>query len=171
MTTNQTLGGIPRDCATSMGGIVEALIANYDDVKGVTVADGQISTITMMTSTKFKRYCFRKGTRSMTSTLNVDAANGVNYVSTELALQFSRMETSKRVEMTALSINDLAIIVKDANGKYWYLGKDEPVTASAGGAQTGTARTDANNYTLTLMDNAQTFPYEVDASIVEDLIG
>lgn len=167
---NQTLSGIPRDSSTSMGGIVEALIAGYDDVTGVTVKDEQISAIATATSAKFKRYCFRKGTGSMTSTLNVDAVNGVNYVSTELALQFSRMETTKRVEMTALSLNDLVVIVKDANGKYWYLGKDEPVTASAGGAQTGTARTDANNYTLTLLDNSITFPYEVDPAIVEELV-
>ena len=87
--TTQTLSGIPRDSSTSMGGIVEALIAGYDDVTGVTVKDEQISAITTATSAKFKRYCFRKGTGSMTSTLNVDAVNGVNYVSTELALQFS----------------------------------------------------------------------------------
>ncbi len=71
--TTQTLSGIPRDSSTSMGGIVEALIAGYDDVTGVTVKDEQISAITTATAAKFKRYCFRKGTGSMTSTLNVDA--------------------------------------------------------------------------------------------------
>jgi hypothetical protein len=67
-------------------------------------------------------------------------------------------------------MGDLAVIVKDANGKYWYLGKDEPVNASAGDGQTGTNRGDANRYTLTLQDNSLEMPYEVDATIIENLL-
>lgn len=166
----QTLSGLTRDCSSNMGGIVEALIANYDDVTGVTVSDGIISTISMASAAKFKRYSFAKNTGSLTSNYNIDAASGVKYVTTDLLLQFNRMETSKRVEITALALGDLAIIVKDANGKYWYLGKDEPVNASAGDGQTGTARGDANRYTITLQDESQEMPYEVDSSIVEALV-
>lgn len=77
-----------------MGGIVEVYIANYDDVSEKTLTDDIIKTITMSKTSepapKFKKYTFPKGTGSMTSTLNVDAANGVNYVSTELALSSRR---------------------------------------------------------------------------------
>lgn len=166
----QTLSGLTRDCSSNMGGIVEALIANFDDVTGVTVTDGIISTISMASSAKFKRYSFAKNTGSLTSNYNIDAASGVKYVTTDLLLQFNRMETAKRVEITALALGDLAIIVKDANGKYWYLGKDEPVNASAGDGQTGTARGDANRYTITLQDESQEMPYEVDSAIVEALV-
>lgn len=169
MACNQTLSGLIRDCETSIGGIVAVYIANADDVSSVTAEDGMISTLKMVDTKKFKSYAFRRGTGSMTSTLNVDPASGVNYVSTELVLQFNRMEVTKRVEMAALAVNDLAVIVKDANGVYWYLGLDEPVTASAGDGQTGTARGDANRYTITLLDNAKSFPCEVDAGIAEPL--
>lgn len=162
MACNQTLAGLVNDCATSMGGIVEAYIANYEDVASVTVSENKITAITMAESAKFKKYWFRKGTGSFTSTLNVDPANGVNYVSTDIVLLFSRMETTKRVEMAALSVNDLVMIVKDSNGVYWYFGKDEPVTASAGNGQTGTARTDGNRYSITLQDNSTTWPFEVE---------
>ena len=124
----------------------------------------------MASAAKFKRYSFAKNTGSLTSNYNIDAASGVKYVTTDLLLQFNRMETAKRVEITALALGDLAIIVKDANGKYWYLGKDEPVNASAGDGQTGTARGDANRYTITLQDESQEMPYEVDSSIVEALV-
>ena len=170
MSCIQTLSGLTRDCSSNMGGIVEALIANYADVTGVTVSDGIISAISMASSAKFKRYSFAKNTGSLTSNYNIDAASGVKYVTTDLLLQFNRMETSKRVEITALALGDLAIIVKDANGKYWYLGKDEPVNASAGDGQTGTARGDANRYTITLQDESQEMPYEVDSSIVDALV-
>lgn len=161
MACSQTLEGIPQDCVPSMGGIVEAYIANFDDVASVTVQEGQINAITMADAAKFKKYYFKPGTSNFTSTLNVDPANGVNYVSTDIVLLFSRMETAKRVEVAALSVGDLVMIVKDANGKYWYFGYDEPVTATAGDGQTGTARTDGNRYSITLQDNAQTWPYEI----------
>ena len=171
MPCTQTLSGLVKDCAANMGGIVEVLIANHADVSSVAVSDGMISTITMAQSAKFKRYNFAKNTGSLTSTYTLDPASGVKYVTTDLLLQFNRMETAKRVEITALALGDLAVICKDANGKYWYLGKDEPVNASAGDGQTGTARSDANRYTITLEDNSLEMPFEVDASIVDALVG
>jgi hypothetical protein len=170
MSCIQTLSGLAKDCAANMGGIVEVMIANFADVTGVTITDGVVSAVTMAADAKFKKYSFAKNTGSLTSTYNIDAASGVKYVTSDLLLQFNRMETSKRVEITALSLGDLSVIVKDANGKFWYLGKDEPVNASAGDGQTGTARGDANRYTITLQDNSLEMPYEVDSSIVDALV-
>lgn len=169
MSCIQTLSGLAKDCSPSMGGIVEVYIANFGDVTSKAVTDGKISAITMASSAKFKSYAFPKNTGSLTSTYNV-ADGGNKYVSSDLVLQFSRMETAKRVEITALAVSDLAIIVKDANGKYWYLGYDEAVNLSAGDGQTGTARGDANRYSITLQDNSWEMPYEVDGSIIAGLL-
>lgn len=170
MSCIQTLSGLAKDCAANMGGIVEVLIANFDDVSEVTITTDKVSAITMASSAKFKKYNFAKNTGSLTSTYNIDQASGVKYVTSDLVLQFNRMETTKRVEITALSLGDLAVIVKDANGKYWYLGKDEPVNASAGDGQTGTARGDANRYTITLQDESLEMPYEVDETIISSIV-
>lgn len=170
MSCVQTLSGLARDCSANMGGIIEALIAPYDDVTGITVTDGVISAITMASSKKFKKYNFNKGTGSLTSTYSIDPASGVRYVTSDLLLQFNRMETTKRVEITALAMSDLIVIVKDSNGKYWYLGKDEPVCASASDGQTGTARSDVNRYTITLQDTSTELPFEVSDSIIEGLL-
>ena len=154
-----------------MGGITEVLLANREDVSAVTADSGKVTEITMASSAKFKRYTFARNTGSMTSTYTIDQASGVRYVTTDLLLQFNRMETAKRVEISALAVNDLVAIVKDANGIYWYLGYDEPVNASAGDGQTGTARGDANRYTITLQDNSKEMPMEVDSTIIAALIG
>lgn len=153
-----------------MGGIVEALIANFVDVTGVTITTEMVTAISMASSAKFKRYEFARNTGSLVSNYVIDQATGVRYVASDLVLQFNRMETSKRIELTALAQNDLVVIVKDANGKYWYLGKDEPVSATAGDGQTGTARGDRNGYGVTLQDNSQVMPYEVDPDIIEALV-
>lgn len=171
MACNQTLSGLVKDCSPSMGGITEVLLANSEDVSAVTADTGKVTAITMASSAKFKKYSFARNTGSMTSKYTIDQASGVKYVTTDLLLQFNRMETAKRVEISALAVNDLVAIVKDANGIYWYLGYDEPVNASAGDGQTGTARGDANRYTITLHDNSKEMPMEVDSTIIAALIG
>lgn len=161
MACNQTLNGLVNDCLPSMGGIVEAYVINWDDVTGVTVTENQITAITLASSAKFKKYYFKPGSSNFVSTLNVDNTTGVNYVSTDIQLLFSRMDTPKRVEMSALSLVGAAMIVKDGNGIYWYFGQSEPVMASAGDGQTGTARGDANRYSITMQDNNPDWPMEV----------
>lgn len=168
----QTLAGITLDCGTNKGGIKKVHIANYGDVEAVVADDksGEITAITMADGKKFKTYQFRKQTGSMTSTLTSDDTSGINYVSTELSLVFTKMETAKRLEMSALAIGQLAVIVEDSNGKYWYLGKDDYVSASAGTGNTGTAKGDSNNYSLTLKDESDTYPFEVTEEAVMAVI-
>ena len=172
MACSQTLNGIAADCQTNVGGVREVYIANYSDVTAIEVDDSSnmIKTITMADSAKFKKYAFKKNTSSMTSTLNVDPANGVNFVQTDLSLVFAKQETVKRMEIAKLSLGELRVIVLDANGKYWFLGQEEFVSATAGTAETGVNRTDGNKYTITLTDYSSSYPYEVTPTIVADLI-
>ena len=169
MACIQTLSGLAKDCAANMGGIVEVYIANFDDVASKTLTTSQISAITMVSGATFKKYSFSKNTGSLTSTYTIDPASGVRFVTSDLVLQFNRMETAKRIEVVALSLGDLAVIVKDANGKYWYLGYENPVNASASDGQTGTARADANRYAVTLQDESSEMPYEALASVIEGI--
>ena len=172
MACSQVLNGIAADCQTNVGGVREVYIANYSDVTAIEVDDSSnmIKTITMADSAKFKKYAFKKNTSSMTSTLNVDPANGVNFVQTDLALVFAKQETVKRMEIAKLSLGELRVIVLDANGKYRFLGQEEFVSATAGTAETGTNRTDGNRYSITLTDYSSSYPYEVTPTIVADLI-
>lgn len=172
MACSQLLNGIAASCDTNVGGVREIYIANYDDVTAVEVDEvsNMIKTISMTDSAKFKKYAFKKNTSSMTSTLNVDPANGVNFVQTDLSLVFAKQETVKRMEIAKLSLGELRIIVLDANGKYWFLGQEEFVSATAGTAETGVNRTDGNKYTITLTDYSSSYPYEVDPTIVAGLI-
>lgn len=172
MACSQVLNGIAADCQTNVGGVREVYIANYSDVTAIEVDDSSnmIKTITMADTAKFKKYAFKKNTSSMTSTLNVDPANGVNFVQTDLSLVFAKQETVKRMEIAKLSLGELRVIVLDANGKYWFLGQEEFVSATAGTAETGVNRTDGNKYTITLTDYSSSYPYEVTPTIVADLI-
>lgn len=144
-----------------MGGIVEAYIANHSDVASVVVTDGKISAITMDGSKKFQTFQFARQTGSLSSNYTIDDTTGAKFVVSDLVLVFNRMETAKRLAITALAQGELAVIVKDANGAYWYLGYDLPVRSSAGDGLSGTAHTDRNGYSVTLQDNSHELPYEL----------
>ena len=160
------------DCQTNVGGVREVYIANYSDVTTIEVDEvsNMIDTITMAETAKFKKYAFKKNTSSMTSTLNVDPANGVNFVQTDLSLVFAKQETVKRMEIAKLSLGELRVIVLDANGKYWFLGQEEFVSATSGSAETGTNRTDGNRYSIVLSDYSSSYPYEVDPTIISGIV-
>lgn len=167
---NITLAGINLDCLNSLGGIKKVWMAQYSDVEAVALDESSemIKTITLASTKNWAGYEFRKGTGSMTSTLNVDETTGTNYVTTELSLVFTRMDTQKRIEVAGMAIGQLAVVVLDSNGKYWFLGKDDYVSSSAGTGQTGQAKTDSNSYNITLSTDSETFPYEIDPTFAKE---
>ena len=160
MSCSITLAGLTRDCEPSRGGIVAVWFADVNASGGaptVTVSSGEISAVSGGTWLKYK---FPKNTGSVASAYNINEENGTKYVESTLTLVFNRMETAKRVEICALAQGELVAIVKDANGKYWYLGKDEPLILATGEGNTGTARADRNGYNVTLKDVSNELPYE-----------
>lgn len=152
-----TMSGLAVGCKDSIGGIKKAWFAPTGVTTSVSantlsIASGDIQ--------HFKVYNFRKATGSMTSTLNTSENSG-NSFTTEVTLQFLKQETSKRLEVMALLMNEMVGVVKDGNSKYWYIGYDYPISASAGTAETGTAMTDLNGYNITIQDNSVELPYEI----------
>lgn len=165
------LKGIAGSCEGSVGGIKRALIAKYeDDAFTVDDANGTVTGVSLASGNKFYEYNFKKNTGSLTSTLNSDPANGVNYVSTELVLQFSKRDSAKRLEMAALALGDLICVVEDCNGVWTALGVTESVSATAGTGQSGTAKTDGNFYSITLSDENPTFPQHLTEDAVEAVL-
>lgn len=178
-----TLKGIMMDCSNSIGGIKRVWLARYSDIASVTIGDitesgsssvvlGKgVTAINLKSGGEWYEYQFRKNTGSLTSTLNVDEENGNNYVTSELSLVFSKMETKKRMEMAALAVGAVVAVVEDSNGKFWYLGYDDYVSASAGTGETGTAKEDRNAYTITLSTDSAEWPYELSEAAIASVVG
>lgn len=174
MSCFYTLTGIPADCQSSVGGIKRVGIIDYSYV-GINsstsnkvnvntyndLSDTDSCKLTDGISNYMQPFEFKKGSSSMTSTATIDATNGVNFWTTELSMQFSRMETAKRVAVQAVTLSDCGVVVEDNNGKLWFLGQDAPVTVTAGTAQTGQAKTDGNFYQITLSDESAHLPIEI----------
>lgn len=157
-------------CQPNIGGIKNVWLADYAE-GGATITEGEdkltdgsvsgFNTDADGKAIEWQKYPMRKNTASMTSTLN-NSTDGASYVTTELAMVFSKMEAQKRIAIQALAIGEVMAVVEDSNGEMWFLGADAPLTATAGAGETGTAKADANRYTLTLTDESLAFPYTLD---------
>lgn len=165
-------------CQPNIGGIKNLWLADYVEEGAIIefgegedrtkLVDGSVKSFAE--GIKWQKYPMRKNTCSMTSTLN-NSTDGASYVTTELAMVFSKMETAKRVAIQALAIGECMAVVEDSNGEMWFLGADAPLTATAGAGETGTAKADANRYTLTLTDESLGFPYSLDESAKAEVKG
>lgn len=159
-----TLAGLAKDCRDNCGGIKEVYIVDYNSVDTVTVLADKITAITLADTTKFHTYALRKQTSTLTTNINSDEAAGTVNYSSELNLKFTKLETAKRLEIVSLAMGETVAVVRDSNDRFWYLGKDYPVTLSAGSIATGTNLADFAGYDITLSDIARTAPYEVVAN-------
>lgn len=111
-------------------------------------------------SVLFMAFNFRSGAASFTSTSQIDATTGVSMVQTQLVMNFGKMEAVKRTEIQALLTGEVQVIAIDNNGIAWLLGKDTPVVpVGSQNGQTGAAKTEANQYSITLQDDAAELPY------------
>ena len=179
--TCNTIRGLKLDaCSPNIGGIKNIWLADYKEgAATITIANAEGANTTDLVdgsvskfdeSVKWEKYEMRKNTASMTSTLN-NSTDGASYVTTELSMVFSRMEAQKRISIQALAIGQCMAAVEDSNGTMWFLGADAPLTATAGAGETGTAKGDANRYTLTLTDESLGFPYTIDTEAANKIRG
>ncbi len=167
-----TLNGINSSCDSSMGGITSVFLAPYAEITGVTAdSAGTVTGFTFADSAKtettvgWKLFKFRKGTSSLTKAYTKDDANGVAFVESTLSMLFTRMDAAKRAELVSLASGGVLAVVKDSNGAYWLLGRDEEVVVNEMGGQTGQAKTDGNYYNVSLLDSSKELPYELSASL------
>lgn len=166
------LKGLNTRCrVASFGGIKEIYIAQYDDVGEVLVDSGTtLVTPTMIAGHKFNIFSLARETASLSISMVYTTTMANYYVST-LNVTISKMDVSTRLELMALMNSQMAVIVKDSNDRYWYLGKDSYVEATVGAGNTGQALSDANSYSFSLTDTSLELPYEVDAACIPDITG
>ena len=169
-----SIQGIGKQCKDNIGGIKRVFIIPTDELQsiGLNTSRTMVNNIVTVTpaegtgNAKFRQYNFLKATGGMTSTATINE-NGTIYYTTVLSLQFIKMEADKQIEINNLVRGDFRVMVEDMRGNYWYLGYDNPVTATAATAAAGTAYEDLNGYTLELSDVSKDMPYQIDLTTVD----
>lgn len=170
MACNLT-SGWTIDCKDSQGGIVKVFIANGPAVSFTETA-GVITAISDAGGTlgpaDFFEFEVPKQTSSLTETVNASTENGTVFYQQDLILVFNKMEAAKRNQILLMAQNeDLVVVAKDGNGKYWSIGITRGASLTAGSLTSGTAYGDRNGGELTLTGLEPAPMFEVTGSIVE----
>jgi len=176
---NALINGLDKSCFNNAGGVNKIYIADFENVTAFTTGTASapligdwIDGITMAGVTQFYEIKTNKNVCNFTEDAAIDMTNGTTFFNQVVNIVLSRRETTKRdfIEKLTAGQKQLVLIVLDSNGNYWYFGQVEGayVTAITGGS--GTAKADANGYTITLTAMESEQAYQVDPTIISALI-
>ena len=164
-----TLTEILKGCDSNIGGITSILINDMDNL-GTLVVDTAAWEVTSFGSLvdEFVEFEFRRNTGNFTEEAAIDLVNGSSFYTQTITLMFHRREgaKSKAIKILGEGQRDLALVIGDANGKYWYFANAQ-LTAVAEGS--GQAKADGSKYSITFVAESEHLAYEVDSSIVPAL--
>jgi hypothetical protein len=168
----EALEGIVKSCDNNSGGIYKVWINQQDEIDEITLdptLTWTIDSITLVTPTDFTEFEIRRNTGSYTEEAAIDLVNGSSYYTKTITLMFHRRDQSKSQAIKVLGAGQqyLAVIIQDANGKYWYF----PYMQLTGAAEgSGTARADGSKYSVTLTAENEFLAYEVTEAAVTAVI-
>lgn len=159
------------DCSDSQGGIVKIFIAN-GPTDGFTETSGVLTDVTVggvsLAPADFFEFELPKQTGSITETINHSTENGTVFYDQALTLVFNKMESAKRNQILLMAQNEeLFVVAKDNNGKYWSIGLTRGATVTAGTLTSGTSYADRNGGELTISAFEPNPMFEVTSTIVE----
>lgn len=162
--------GYVLDCKDSLGGITEVLFIASQDVTAYTEASGVITAITKAAGKRFYKYELVKATSSFVENINASVENGTVFYQQELTIILNKLQANTRNEILLLAKNLLDCIVKDNNGKYWFLGLTKGLDITGGSSGSGTAEGDRSGYTLTFTGKEPALAPEVSSGIITGLL-
>lgn len=177
-----TYNGFERDCEGSIGGVKAMWFINRNSITNVTLSDAPdsdcnnlVTAMTLATGTSFAKFGIQPLTSSFTTTVNNDIAAALNNYETAIVAGFVGMTAQKNCELQKFISGNAVAIVKDNNNRYWLIGVDgnnDDYALELGDgttATTGTARGDANGYTLNLIHYTNHYPYEITQEVIDSL--
>ena len=143
-------GGIGKDCENNIGGLTKLYLTDFDNIYSYTASGGTVSAITLATASKFYEFDFNRNSATFTEDLVKSVEAGSALFEQTITVTIPRRDVAKRNTLALLTQRDLAVIIKDSNGLYWYPGQVEGVYLSESTSTSGTAKADGSNYVLTL---------------------
>lgn len=163
-----TLSGIKLDCNPVLAGIRRVYLGYNDQLDITPNTINQTATITG--NGKLYPYDVIANTGGLTSTITKNEQNGTRYYTNTIAMQFTRLDADKHLEVQAMAAEALVAIVETNDSKYWVVGADSYLSATETNVQTGSSFDDLNGYTISLAARSAYLPFEIKKEGFESLI-
>jgi hypothetical protein len=139
---------IVQDCFTSIGGVKNIYITEWQNIQSITISAGNVSNISLVYGTKFYEYRIRKQIGSFTEDISRHEESGLPFYDAQVSFSLRRIDVEKRNEIEKLARKDVVIIVVTNAGKNILVGHYNGLSISQGNTATGTAYGDLSGYTL-----------------------
>lgn len=173
--SNFTLTGIKLDCNPVLAGIKRVYLGYNDQLTITPNTETQTATITAKSGAegaKLYPYDVVANTGGLTSTITKNEQNGTRYYTNTIAMQFTRLDADKHLEVQAMAAEALVAIVETNDGKFWVVGADSYLSATESTAQTGSSFDDLNGYTISLAARSAYLPFKIEkegfASLIQE---
>lgn len=159
------------DCENNVGGVSELYLIDSASVTATTVVESAWTVTNIAATEDFSTFQFRRNTASVSTEMATDLLIGSTVYTSTINIKFSKRTASKSRALNILGEGGRYLngIVKTADGKYWYY---ENLVLTSGAETTGVAKTDGSQYDCNFIDDGASHrAYEVDSSIIANLIG
>jgi len=163
-------GGISLNCENNIGGLTKVYLTDFDNIISLSESGGTVSAITMASASNFYEFEFNRNSAEFTEDLVKSVEAGSALFEQTLTLTIPRRDVVKRNTLGLLTQRDLAVIIKDSNGFFWYPGLVEGMYLSESTSTSGAAKADGSNYVLTLKGFEINRAPVIDSAIIPSLI-
>jgi hypothetical protein len=164
-----TLTTITKGCDNNIGGITSIYVNDMENLGTLVIdtVDWEVTSFGSLVD-EFVAFEFRRNTGSYTEELQNDFVNGSQFYLQTINLMFHRREAAKSKSLKILGEGqrDLAIVVGDANGKFWYFPNAQLSAVTEGSGQ---AKADGSKYAVSFVAENEFLAYEVDSSLIPGL--
>jgi len=150
--------GFPFECNNGAGGLKQGslLITDWDNVEGgATVTAGEITALTQVAGTSFKRYNIRKEIMAFDGTSTTDPLTGSNVLETVVTAALYKLSKTKSVELKLAQGTPLMVIVQDNNDIYHAFGYENGAELLTVQSMSGKAMNEMNGYNLSFTSREQ----------------
>ena len=161
-------------CEPNPGGVSEIILTNFADITALGLTGGTGNELSLVvgitgpagaTAGFFFKYIFRRNTASFQEDLTKDLSTGSLFYTQTGTIVLDKIEKSKRDELMLLDSSLVTVIAKHSNGTYWMYGATDGMYVTTNVSGTGTAKTDQNGYTITLIAEESVRAYQVSGTV------
>lgn len=161
-------------CTPNPGGVSEIYLANFSAITFVSSTGGTISGVTGG-SGAFYTYSFRRNTCNAQEDLTKDVNTGSLFYTQTITIVLDHKDKVKRDELMLLDNALMVVIAKHSDGTYWMYGhglgtEGDGMYVTTNVSQTGTAKADANGYTVTLLAEEANRASPINEAIIAGLL-
>jgi hypothetical protein len=136
-------------CKDKIGGIKTIFIANHDAFQTGVVSDAAGKITTLPTAT-IMRYELSQAAGDFVETITSSVENGTVFWNQVVNFSLMQLTAEDRLELQNVAQTRLVVFVLDNNDNIWMVGQYDSAELTAGTAATGTAKGDANGYSITV---------------------